>query len=134
MTVAADEQADVLGEHLKEAVRRWRRSLTPILRCPHGFRRTWAALRFDEHQGVNKKTVHRLWKEEGLQRRVHSARTRVGCPSYPTTPADAPKMVWALDFQFDSTSDGKSVKIASLLDEPPPRTSCRAVPPPGSRR
>ncbi|WP_165497119.1 IS3 family transposase [Rhodococcus sp. ABRD24] len=110
----------------------WLRTYSKTNPC-HGFRRTWAALRFDEHQGVNKKTVHRLWKEEGLQRRVHSARTRVGCSSYPTTPADAPKVLWALDFQFDSTVDGKSVKIASLLDEPPPRTSCRTVPPPGSR-
>ena len=31
--------------------------------------------------------------------------------------ADAPKVVWALDFQFDSTIDGKAVKIASMPDE-----------------
>jgi hypothetical protein len=29
--------------------------------------------------------------------------------------ADAPKVVWALDFQFDSTIDGKAIKIASML-------------------
>jgi len=28
-----------------------------------------------------------------------------------------PKVVWALDFQFDSTVDGKSVKIASMIDD-----------------
>ena len=31
--------------------------------------------------------------------------------------ADAPKVVWALDFQFDSTIDGKAIKIASMVDE-----------------
>ena len=31
--------------------------------------------------------------------------------------ADAPKVVWALDFQFDSTVDGKAIKIASMVDE-----------------
>ncbi|MFE9321082.1 hypothetical protein ACIHDR_14675 [Nocardia sp. NPDC052278] len=28
-----------------------------------------------------------------------------------------PKVVWALDFQFDSTVDGRAVKIASKIDE-----------------
>ncbi|MGW4771840.1 DDE-type integrase/transposase/recombinase [Nocardia sp. NPDC004278] len=31
--------------------------------------------------------------------------------------ADAPKVVWASDFQFDSTVDGKAAKIASMIDE-----------------
>ena len=26
-------------------------------------------------------------------------------------------MVWAIDFQFDSTVDGKAIKIASMIDE-----------------
>lgn len=26
-------------------------------------------------------------------------------------------MVWAMDFQFDSTIDGKMIKIASMVDE-----------------
>ncbi|WP_420063345.1 integrase core domain-containing protein [Mycobacteroides chelonae] len=30
---------------------------------------------------------------------------------------DAPKVVWALGFQFDSTVDGKAIKIASMVDE-----------------
>ncbi|WP_433709516.1 hypothetical protein ACQP2U_23850 [Nocardia sp. CA-084685] len=28
-----------------------------------------------------------------------------------------PKVVWALDFQFDSTVDGRAVKLASKIDE-----------------
>jgi putative transposase len=35
----------------------------------------------------------------------------------PVVQANAPKVVWALDFQFDSTIDGKAIKIASMIDE-----------------
>jgi hypothetical protein len=30
---------------------------------------------------------------------------------------DAPKVLWALDFQFDSITEGKAIKIASMVDE-----------------
>ncbi len=83
----------------------------------HGFRRAWAALRHDEGAEVNKKKIHRLWREEGLQVRAHSPRKRAGCSSVPRIDADAPKVVWALDFQFESTVDGRAVKIASMIDE-----------------
>ncbi|MEV0299186.1 IS3 family transposase, partial [Nocardia sp. NPDC050710] len=83
----------------------------------HGFRRAWAGLRHDEGMEVNKKKVHRLWREEGLQVRAHSPRKRAGCSSVPRIDADAPKVLWALDFQFDSTVDRKAVKIASMIDE-----------------
>jgi hypothetical protein len=42
-----------------------------------GFRRAWAALRYDERREANKK-VHRLWREEGLQVRLRSPRKRAG--------------------------------------------------------
>ena len=44
-------------------------------------------------------------------------RKRAAVSSVPRVSADAPKVVWALDFQFDSTIDGKAVKIASMIDE-----------------
>jgi putative transposase len=31
--------------------------------------------------------------------------------------ADAPNRVWAADLQFDSTTDGRPVKIVSIVDE-----------------
>ena len=31
--------------------------------------------------------------------------------------ADAPNRVWAVDFQFDVTTDGRPIKIASIVDE-----------------
>ncbi len=53
----------------------------------HGFRRAWAHLRHDEGVVVNKKKVHRLWKEEGLQVRIHHPRKRAGVSSTPQTEA-----------------------------------------------
>ena len=97
-------------------MRAWLRAYATKHPC-HGFRRAWAALRYDERREVNKKKIHRLWREEGLQVRVHSPRKRAGVSSVPPIVADAPKVVWAIDFQFDSTIDGKAIKIASMIDE-----------------
>ena len=49
--------------------------------------------------------------------RVRSPRKRAGVSSVPPVEADAPNVVWAIDFQFDSTTDGKAIKIASMIDE-----------------
>jgi transposase InsO family protein len=97
-------------------MRAWLRAYATKHPC-HGFRRAWAALRYDERREVNKKKIHRLWREEGLQVRVRSPRERAGVSSMPPVVADAPKVVWAIDFQFDSTIDGKAIKIASMIDE-----------------
>jgi putative transposase len=97
-------------------MRAWLRAYARKHPC-HGFRRAWAALRYDERQEVNKKKVHRLWHEEGLQVGVRSPRKRAGVSSMPSVEADAPNVVWAIDFQFDSTVDGKAIKIASMIDE-----------------
>jgi len=74
-------------------------------------------LRYDERREVNKKKIHRLRREEGLQVRVHSPRKRAGVSSIPPIEADAPNVVSAIDFQFDSTIDGKAIKIALMIDE-----------------
>jgi transposase InsO family protein len=97
-------------------LRGWLRAYATKHPC-HGFRRAWAALRHDERREVNMKKVHRLWREEGLQVRVASPRKRAGASSVPLVAADAAKVVWAIDFQFDSTIDGKAIKIASMIDE-----------------
>ena len=52
-------------------LRAWLRAYATKHPC-HGFRRAWAALRYDERREVNKKKIHRLWREEGLQVKVHS--------------------------------------------------------------
>jgi putative transposase len=67
---------------------------------------------------VNHKKLQRLWREEGLRVPVRARRKRLGCSTAPDTArADAPNRVWAVDFQFDSTTDGRPVKIASIIDE-----------------
>ena len=48
----------------------------------------------------------------------HRRRKRLGASTTPNTPiADAPNKVWAVDFQFDATTDGRPIKIASIIDE-----------------
>jgi putative transposase len=81
-----------------------------------GYRRAWADLRAEGHQ-INKKKVHRVWRQEGLQVAQRRRRKRVGESSGPIIDADAPNVVWAIDFQFDSTADGIKFKIASMVDE-----------------
>jgi len=67
---------------------------------------------------VNRKKVQRLRREEGLrvpQRRRHKHHGTSTAP--PTVVADAPNRVWAVDFQFDSTTDGRPIKIVAVIDE-----------------
>jgi putative transposase len=102
-----DEQR--LREWLRAFARRrprwgWRRAAK-------GLRRTgWT---------VNNKRVRRLWRDEGLQVPTKSRKgrlvgigTHVGamCPI-------APNALWALDFQFDHTIDGRQVKMLNVIDE-----------------
>jgi len=67
---------------------------------------------------VNHKKVQRLWREEGLRVPQRRRRKRHGTSTASDVPAaDAPNRVWAVDFQFDSTTDGRPVKIATVIDE-----------------
>jgi putative transposase len=50
--------------------------------------------------------------QRGLLKRI-GASTTVDAP----VADDAPNRVWAVDFQFDATTDGRSIKIASIVDE-----------------
>ncbi len=65
---------------------------------------------------INRKKVLRLWREEGLK--VHRHRKRRRPPvGEQVMRAERPNHVWAIDFQFDATSDGRMVKIANAVDE-----------------
>ncbi len=67
---------------------------------------------------VNHKKVQRLWREEGLRVPQRRRRKRRGSSTAPLDViADAPNRVWAVDFQFDSTTDGRPIKIVSIVDE-----------------
>jgi putative transposase len=67
---------------------------------------------------VNHKKIQRLWREEGLRVPQRRRRKRLGTSTAPGLPkADAPNKVWAVDFQFDATTDGRPIKIVSIVDE-----------------
>jgi putative transposase len=71
-----------------------------------------------EGWAVNHKKIQRLWRDGGLRVPQRRRRKRLGTSTTPVPPvADAPNTVWAADFQFDATTDGRPVKIVSIVDE-----------------
>src|SRR5699024_11239937 len=66
---------------------------------------------------VNHKKIQRLWRDEGLRVPQRRRRKRVGSSTIDAPVADAPNVVWAVDFQFDVCESGKVLKICSIVDE-----------------
>jgi transposase InsO family protein len=68
---------------------------------------------------VNHKRVHPLWREEGLQRPTprKQKRARPADGSVRRHQAEHPHQVWAMDFQFDATADGRRLKFLNVIDE-----------------
>jgi putative transposase len=102
------------GRALREQLRRLSRD-----HPRWGYRRAHAQLR---GQGwcVNRKAIQRLWREEGL--RVPARRRKRQRLGTSTCPADRlaaehPDHVWALDYQFDQTQDGRRLKLLNIVDE-----------------
>ena len=84
-----------------------------------GYRRAHARL-LEDGWVLNRKRTQRVWREEGLrvpQRR--RKRQRLGESTVPASRlrAERPNQVWALDFQFDQTADGRIVKLLHVVDE-----------------
>jgi putative transposase len=106
--VLAPEEA--LRARLRAIARTWPR---------YGFRRACALLRL-EGWLVNRKRVQRLWREEGLRVPASAVkRRRLGTSTVPAQrlAAQRPNHVWALDFIFDATTDGRPIKALSMCDE-----------------
>lgn len=84
-----------------------------------GYRRAWGYLR-EQGWAVNRKKIQRLWREESLRvpvrRRKHLRRGATAAPAG-LLRAARPNEVWALDFQFDSTTDGRTLKFLHVVDE-----------------
>jgi transposase InsO family protein len=88
----------------------------------YGQRRIWALLN-REGWSINKKAVRRIWRQSGLKlagpragpkpRRPHG-QDKNGCHPRPSLGKDD---VWTWDFLFDRTSDGRTLKWLSLIDE-----------------
>ena len=66
---------------------------------------------------VNHKKIQRLWREEGLRVPRRRRRKRHGISTAAAVAANRPDLVWAADFQFDVTTDGRPIKIVSIVDE-----------------
>lgn len=84
-----------------------------------GYRKAHAQL-VEEGWAVNRKRVQRLWREEGLRVPVRRRkRYRLGESTVPRDRlrAQRPDHVWALDFQFDQTADGRNLKLLHIVDE-----------------
>jgi transposase InsO family protein len=84
-----------------------------------GYRRAHARLR-EEGWEINRKRVQRLWREEGLrvpQRTRKRRRLGESTAGEDRLRAERPGHVWAFDFQFDQTADGRVLKLLNVVDE-----------------
>ena len=66
---------------------------------------------------VNHKRVHRLYKEESLQKSKRRRRQKRNSQRMPLTPPDRPSRRWSMDFIFDSTSDKRKLKCLNVVDD-----------------
>lgn len=83
-----------------------------------GYRKAWDALR-RQGKAVNKKRVHRLWKQERLQiqKRPKRRRKRKDKPAALPLVAVCPNHVWSYDFLFDATRNGTTLKMLTIGDD-----------------
>lgn len=84
-----------------------------------GYRLIWGMLR-QEGWRVNRKRVHRLWRQEGLRvPGIQLKRTRLGHSRNGILRhrAEHKNHVWALDFIHDTDHRGRPLKWLSVVDE-----------------
>lgn len=68
---------------------------------------------------VNDKRIQRLWRDEGLrvsQRRHKKRLTGIGVQVGAMCPI-RPNVIWAMDLRFDTTADGRTLKMLNVIDE-----------------
>jgi putative transposase len=85
----------------------------------YGYRRITALLR-REGWSVNRKRVHRLWRQAGLKvPQVQRKRRRLGSSDNSCTRrrSERPNHVWSYDFVLDQTADGRRLKVLPIVDE-----------------
>jgi putative transposase len=91
-----------------------------VMRYPrYGYRAITAKLRANGWV-VNAKRVYRLWRKEGLKvpRKARKQRAKGGSKnSYRNRPPAHKDDVWAMDFIFDSTASGGTLKMLVVEDE-----------------
>jgi putative transposase len=68
---------------------------------------------------VNDKRIQRLWRDEGLKvpyRKRKKPHRGIGTAVGAMCPI-RPNALWAMDFQFDVTVDGRTLKLLNVVDE-----------------
>jgi putative transposase len=83
-----------------------------------GWRRAAKAARRDGWR-VNNERIQRLWREEGLRvpyRKRKKPLRGLGVDVGAMCPI-VPNALWALDFQFDTTADHRTLKLLNVVDE-----------------
>ena len=114
---ATQRNAPVVPSDDEMALRAWLRAFA-LSRPRWGWRRAVVIAR-QEGWRVNNKRIHRLWRAEGLKvpyrkrkkpLRGHGVVMGAMCPI-------RPNVLWALDFQFDQTSNGRTLKLLNVIDE-----------------
>ena len=68
---------------------------------------------------ANDKRIQRLWREEGLKvpyRKRKKPHRGIGVAVGAMCPV-RPNALWALDLQFDTTVDGRTIKLLNVVDE-----------------
>src|SRR5947208_3387397 len=107
--LGAGQELNEVCRHLQIAESTWHR---------WGWRRAAKMARRAGWQ-VNNKRIRRLWREEGLrvpQRRKKKRLTGIGVAVGAMSPI-RPNVIWAMDFQFDTTADGRTLKMLNVIDE-----------------
>jgi len=82
-----------------------------------GWKRAYRHRRLEGHR-VNKKRIQRLWRLEGLKvsyRKRKKPLRGLGVHVGAMSPI-RPNAIWAMDFQFDETRDGKQLKLLNVQD------------------
>jgi putative transposase len=100
----------------EEALREQLKALA-IKHPRYGYRRIHVLLA-REGWRCNRKRIQRLWRDEGLHVPTKiSRRKKKGRRAPGNVVADHPDHVWAMDFEFDITKEGRPIKILNITDE-----------------
>ena len=99
-----------------EAIRLWVHELTtenPTWGCMTCF----LYLRNVEGKGWNRKRVHRIYCEEGLNLRVKPRRRLKREKPEKLAVPSAPNVTWSMDFMQDNLQDGRTLRCLNVIDD-----------------